>query len=210
MSRNGSIVSWPCRFLLLNDRLTPVDLIFVLAGRPERKPYGLELFRQGLAPQIVLSVGRFETRQIGALGFKTEPDLIPLAKATPPENRHFFVHITTGAARAVVCPKAKGTHSEMACLAGYLNDSSLHSIAMVSTSIHLRRVRWCCDRQDSFRGKKILYWPVPEERSSFRCRGWWCRSDHWTFLVKEYAKLCGYRFRYRGADRFMGSRAVPR
>src|ERR1035438_7158796 len=50
--------------LTRNDSVQPVDLIFVMAGRMERKHYGLELYRAGVAPQLVLSVGRFEVSKV--------------------------------------------------------------------------------------------------------------------------------------------------
>jgi hypothetical protein len=189
-----------CRNLIREDRPVPVDLIFVLAGRPERKRYGLELFRQGLAPRLIWSAGRFEVRQIAQFGPETEPELLTLARETPPRLRHFFVDLTGDRARASVRPTAgRGTYHELASLGEYLSHSPVNLIAMVSTSIHLRRVAWCCDQLSSFRGKKLIYLPVPEELSSFHCSEWWRRLDHWSYLGSEYAKLCAYRLRYRRA-----------
>jgi len=54
--------------LTRTDSVQPCDLIFVLAGRMERKPYGLELYLAGMAPRLVLSVGRFEVSRMHQLG----------------------------------------------------------------------------------------------------------------------------------------------
>ena len=55
-------------FLFQGDSPTPADVIFVLAGRHERKRHGLQLFRDGLATRLILSLGRFEVRKMGSLG----------------------------------------------------------------------------------------------------------------------------------------------
>src|SRR5215469_4373168 len=49
-------------YLDVSDSPEPSDVIFVLAGRSERKIYGLQLFNQNLAPWLILSVGRYEVR----------------------------------------------------------------------------------------------------------------------------------------------------
>jgi hypothetical protein len=188
-----------CGALIRNDQPAPVDLIFVLAGRFERKRYGLALFREGLAPRIIQSVGRFEVRKMAQLELRIDPALLSLAQATPPEQRHFFVDLERGRARALVAPDApRGTFQELASLGKYLGAAPIHALAMVSTSIHLRRVSWCCRALKFFQNKTILYLPVPEEWSSFRCQGWWLRPDHWSYVASEYLKLYLYPLRHRG------------
>jgi hypothetical protein len=186
-----------CRNLIREDRPVPVDLIFVLAGRPERKRHGLELFRQGLAPRLILSVDRFEVRPVSRFGLAIEPELLPLARETTPDRRHFFVDLQGDTARASVRPTAvRGTYRELASLAEYLSTDPIRSIAMVSTSLHLRRIAWCCEHLPFLRGKQIRYLAVPEELSTFQCRGWWRRADHWSYLTSEYLKLAFYHLRY--------------
>jgi DUF218 domain len=186
-----------CHHLIRNEPLAATDLIFVLAGRPERKRYGLELFHHGLAPRLILSVGRFEVRQVHRLGLEIEPGVLSLSRETAPKQRHFFVDIQGSPARAIVRPTAvRGTYRELASLAEYLSTVSIRSMAMVSTSIHLRRVGWCCQHLQFFRGKSVLYLAVPEEHSCFQCYGWWRRADHWSYLASEYLKLCVYPLRY--------------
>ena len=89
------------RSLLLLPRLrvwlSPVDtprkadLIFVLAGRMHRKECALELFREGLAPRILLSVGRFEIRCFSKMALPVLLDLLKLAQDVPTPPRHYFV-----------------------------------------------------------------------------------------------------------------------
>ena len=53
--------------LTREDEVRPADLIFVIAGAMERKQYGLDLFRAGVSPKLLLSVGRFEVRKMRRL-----------------------------------------------------------------------------------------------------------------------------------------------
>jgi hypothetical protein len=172
------------------------DLVVVLSGRPERKPYGLRLFREGLAPRLILSVGRFEVRQIASLGLE-DMGLRQLAQRIPADQRHFFVDFRGDSRRAVVAPlRGRGTFGELRSLVGYLNDEPLNSLAIVSTSIHLRRVRFCCLRIPFFRNKVVNYLAVPEDSSSFQHELWWKRRSDRSYVAKEYLKLCAYAVRY--------------
>lgn len=183
-------------FLVLDNPITPCDLIFVLAGLPERKSYGLKLFQQSVAPRLVLSVSRFDVRHTVPL-LTEGAELIALRDATPADERHFWIDFASGRrliSRAAV--KRTGTYGELDAIAAYLASQSLARIALVSTSIHLRRVRFCCSRIPYFQGKQIYFWAVPDEMSSFQRSGWWKSRADWLYLVSEYAKLVGYRLIY--------------
>ena len=186
-----------CDFLVKDDVPVRADLIFVLAGRPERKSFGFELYRRGLAKRLILSVGRFEVRQIAPLGLETQPDVRDLAQKTPPARRHFFVDLSENSSRAVVREGAgDGTFAELCSLGDYLCSETIDSIMVVSTSIHLRRVQFCIRRILAFSGKRLLLVPVPEGLSSFRRAEWWRDADHRRYLCAEYMKLAVYSLRF--------------
>jgi hypothetical protein len=172
-------------------------LIVVLAGRPERKPYGLELFSRGLAPRVILSVARFDVRFTAQL-MPEGRELIDLRDGLPPEQRHFWINYEFG--RTAILPaelKRTGTFGELQALAGYLAPRSPGRIAIVSTSIHLRRIRFCCSQISFFASRSTWLWAVPETKSSFQRDGWWKRRSDSSYLISEYAKLIGYRLIYR-------------
>jgi hypothetical protein len=79
--------------LTWNDSLESVDVIFVMAGRMERKQYGLELYRAGIAPRLILSVGRFEVSKMSRIEWEGFHDLVALRERTQPDDRHFFVEV---------------------------------------------------------------------------------------------------------------------
>ena len=128
------------RFLNTGAGPRKCDCIFVLAGKEERKKYGIDLWRRGYAPELILSVGRFEWRRFYSFGLPSDGGLKRLVDATPPQRRHFFVHLTQVNARAVLIDKRRlGTLTEARALAKHLRDSRIHSLMVVSSPIHMRR-----------------------------------------------------------------------
>jgi hypothetical protein len=185
-----------CDFLSTEGPVTPCDLIFVLAGLPERKSYGLELLQRDVAPRLVLSVSRFDVRQTAAL-LPEGKELITLRDQTPPEKRHFWIEFQDGRRsllRAGV--QQSGTYGELKAIGDHLASQPPATIAFISTSIHLRRVRFCCTRIPFFQGRPAYFWAVPEDMSSFRRATWWKNPADWRYLISEYAKLAGYRLMY--------------
>lgn len=118
----------------------------MLAGREFRKLYALELFRRGLSPRILLSVARFEIRPFSKLALPVPLDLLGLASRVPPPERHYFVEFEGRKVSAeLVRPRRFGTLTEMASLACWLiAHPRIQSVMLISSAIHLRRVKMCC------------------------------------------------------------------
>ncbi|HKT48969.1 MAG TPA: hypothetical protein VJV96_01665 [Candidatus Angelobacter sp.] len=172
------------------------DVILVLAGRIERKPYGLKLFQQQLASRLIVSVSRHEVRQTAQqLSFSP---LLELRDATPPNQRHFWIDCCGGQQHIVRAEgiRRSSTFWELHALARYLAPDIPQRIAIVSTSIHLRRVRLCCGKIPEFGGTDLLFLPVPESLSSFVKERWWQHLDHWSYVLSEFAKLTAYALLY--------------
>src|SRR5271157_5306720 len=96
---NSGLLNRLYDWLAASDPLQPSDVIFVLAGRECRKHFALELLREGRAPTLLLSVGRFEIRRFSNLELPTKLDLLAIASGTEPRRRHYFVNINSGAIR---------------------------------------------------------------------------------------------------------------
>jgi DUF218 domain-containing protein len=192
-----SLLKSACDHLVVRNTRCLCDLIIVLAGRPERKEYGWELFGQQLAPRLIFSVGRYEVRQTANAPTRI-PKLLELRDKTLPEHRHFWVDFfQTSRTASLAEIKKPGTFWELHALAEYLAPDVPWRIAIVSTAIHLRRVRFCCEKISAFRNSSLVFLAVPEDRSSFRQDKWWKHPDHWSYLINEYLKLAGYHLRYR-------------
>ncbi len=160
LSRSLQLV---CRFLDVGQSPAPSDCIFVLAGRHQRKLYGLDLWRRGFAPRLILSVGRFEWRKYYHLGLPSDGGLKSLVDQTPPSHRHFFVFLNRESASSSLIRRGRfGTLSEARALAEQFRNNGLESLLVVSSAIHLRRVALAFRR--AFRSKKIrlTFAAVPE------------------------------------------------
>lgn len=177
-----------------SDAAIPADMIFTLAGRQTRKVYALDLYSQGLAPILLLSVGRFEIRRVGQLPLPGPAvDLPSLAAPVPPRKRHYFVALEPGATTATRIHRGLlGTWSEMSALAKWLQQRpGVNSLVVISSAFHLRRVRLCAGALLP-PGLAIRYLGVPQDGFVNRSE-WWgdrrTRSD----VLKEYPKLLVYR-----------------
>jgi len=134
------------KWLSCVDPLDRADAIFVLAGRENRKLYGLELFRQGLAPKILFSVGRFEIRRFSKMELPVPLDLLRIAADVPASKRHYFTLFDDGKVQVdYVQPGRFGTLTEIHALARWLDaNPQINSLLIVSAGTHLRRLRLCC------------------------------------------------------------------
>ena len=130
------------------DPPAPAEAIFVLAGRKSRKVYAIELFEQGMAPRLLFSVGRFEIRRFPDLGLPQTIDLLQMAQNIPPPQRHFFVLFEDQQFTVHRIPlRGLGTLSEIDALADWLlAHLEISSLLVVSSRLHLRRLRICCRR----------------------------------------------------------------
>ncbi len=169
------------------------DLIFALAGRQSRKVYALELFRQGVGNNLLLSVGRFEIRNFARLSWPAEIDLGRVATATPAAMRHYFVSVESGKSEVELISRGRfGTLSEIRALSAWLQKRPhIRSLVIVSSGPHLRRVRACC-RAVLPEGVQLRFLATPND-------GWLTRGDWWRnayarrLVMKEVGKLFVYR-----------------
>ena len=190
----GWLDSWFYGGLIRTDSPEPVDLIVVLAGRMERKRYGLELFRAGLAPRLLLSVGRFEVSRMHTLGVAGIGGLTALRDQTPPDERNFFVEMDATGVRIEKSNLPRcSTYGEILSLRTFLAKRQLLRVMVISTDVHLRRAALVVDQVFRDMPIEFLYCPVPSRFGFLDRTGWWKRMDERHFVVKEFVKLAGYR-----------------
>jgi hypothetical protein len=141
--------SWLRTWLKRADTLVDADLIFVLAGRPYRKVFGLQLFRESHAPRLILSVARFEIRRFKDLPLPEPLDLLPIAGQLAPPERHFFViwdFVRNTRTIERIHTRRYGTLREIEALAKYLEGNrGVKSVLVLTSGLHVRRVRMCCN-----------------------------------------------------------------
>jgi uncharacterized SAM-binding protein YcdF (DUF218 family) len=170
------------------------DCIFVLAGRQERKVFGIELWQKGYAPQLILSVGRFEWRKYYELGLASDGGLRAMVDRTLPAQRHFFVSIDGKGARCQWVPPGRfGTWREAQGLAALLKQGEVRSLMVISDAVHLRRAALALRR--ALRRERVKLIPVAadSDRSLVERRSWWKQPESRSRVLKELFKLVAYR-----------------
>lgn len=182
------------RFLDIQSPPQKCDCIFVLAGRQERKVFGIDLWRRGYAPELILSVARFEWRRFYTLGLPADGGLRQLVDTTPPVERHFFVRLRDSQAKAILIPRGRlGTMTEGRELAMLLRQGSIRSLMVVSTSIHLRRTALVFHRAFRGNGIDLAFVAVPEDLSSIRRSDLDALKEARAAIWEEFRKYCYYR-----------------
>jgi hypothetical protein len=186
----------------LLDRSTPpapCDALFVFAGRPERAPYAVELWRAGMAPVLVVSVGRYEWRRFPDLGLPSDGGLRDLVERTPPSRRHFQVVLDKRGARAEWMPRGRfGTLAEARALVRLARERGWRSVQAITCAAHSRRVLLALGRMSRGTDLRFAVTAVPETRSAVRRGSWW-RDPHGPSLVLgEWIKLSTYWLLARG------------
>lgn len=187
-------------WLAISDAPQTSDLIFVLAGREGRKHFGLQMFAEGWASTLLLSVGRFEIR--GFAEYKLPgTNLVAQASSVPPQRRHFFVAAQETDVQAELIPWHRlGTWREIRALAEWLRcHKTIQTLMIISSGFHLRRVRWCC-RKLLPKDITASFLAVPSELPSFERSQWWRNATSRNLVLLEVTKLVLYPFVCMGRE----------
>jgi hypothetical protein len=184
--------------LAICQAASPADLIFVLAGLPERKRYGWELFQQGLAPVLLLSVARSEARFLSArAGIPDDGNIISLLPICPDQGNHIFLWFDRGGVRPEVIRLPElNTFGEIWALSTLSQRHRLRHVLILSTAIHLRRIRYAVHKSFGSTAAQISYLGVPEDASICRGHRWWSRRSDARLVIGEWIKLAGYHVKY--------------
>ena len=184
------------------DRSTPPepsDAVFCFAGQPDRAPYAIELWRAGIAPVLVVSVGRFEWRRFLGLGLASDGGLRDLVERTPPSKRHFLVVVDHAGARAEWMPRGRfGTLAEAREIARLARTRGWHSLTAVTAAAHSRRALLSLRRTCSGISVRVAVAGVPESRSVTPRDSWWRDRAGRRLVLGEWIKLPVYALLARG------------
>jgi uncharacterized SAM-binding protein YcdF (DUF218 family) len=181
-------------FLNIGTAPKQADCIFVLAGRQERKVFGIRLWQQGYAPQLILSVGRFEWRKFYQLDLPRDGGLKAMVDEIPPVRRHFFVRVNQHSASCRwVQPGRLGTWREARAVAELFENDPIQSLMVISDAVHLRRTAVAFRRAFHGRGLQLVFVAtegliIPAQRET-----WWRKPESRSFVVKELFKYLVYR-----------------
>jgi hypothetical protein len=153
-------------FLDVGKSPHPADCIFVLSGKAGRKDHGIQLWRVGYSPQLILSIGRQEWRDSNNQETKSDDKLELFGLQIPEEGQHFLIRLDQ---QETFCEQVSigflETFSEARVIAKYIRDLSIRSLLVVSSPIHTRRVSLAFRRVFRKSGIRLIFVAAPEKIS---------------------------------------------
>jgi uncharacterized SAM-binding protein YcdF (DUF218 family) len=174
--------------LVVNDPLQPADIIFVLNGDYNTRPFwASELYEQGLAHIIIIARSEMlPAEKLGLVPNDTDVSIGVMKKlGVPPE-------------KIVVLPVVGGvtsTFDEAIALRQYIESHNIHSLILLTSAFHTRRAKWIFDRE--LAGLPITLAVVAVPHYGFDQTNWWQSEDGLITLNNEYIKLAYYFLKYR-------------
>jgi uncharacterized SAM-binding protein YcdF (DUF218 family) len=182
------ILTGAARLLIVNDPPAQADIIFLLNGDFNTRPFrAAELYKQGAAPLVVIArCEDYPAVRAGVIPNDTDVSLAILKKQGVP------------AAKIVVLPFPGGvtsTFDEARALAQYASEEGLQRVVIVTSEFHSRRSRWIFERELAGLGVSLSMSAVPN--GSYSAGNWWQNEDGLIALNNEYIKLFFYFVKYR-------------
>jgi uncharacterized SAM-binding protein YcdF (DUF218 family) len=174
-------------FLILDEPLQPADALIVLAGmRVERWLEAAELYREGLAPAIVLSQGIVEPAEtrLRARGirFPAQTDLVKDA----------LVQMGIPAPAISTFPQTVDNTAEEALRAREAAErNGWKSLIVVTSKYHTRRSRYAFERE--LKGTGITVQVRGSRFDEIQPDRWWKSRSDFRSVVSELQKLAAYR-----------------
>lgn len=171
-------------YLHVEDSLRPSDLMVLLGGENESRPfYAAELYRRSLAPRILLP--RIQPKPYEEMGIApSEAEIakkILLAKGVPEK------------AIVTLDREVESTYEEGQALREYLTVHPARRIIVVTSGYHARRARWVMTRALGDEVEVLVAaappWRFEEDR-------WWEDEDGVVTYFEEYLKFLYYLIKY--------------
>ena len=183
----SQILTGVADYLIIDDRLQPADVIFLLNSEFDTRPFrAAELYKQGLAPVIVIA--RAENSRAVELGLVPNDTVISVG---------VMEKLGVPPGKIVVLPFAGGvtsTFDEAAVFRQYAEANRIQRIILVTSAFHTRRARWIFEK--TLAGVPVTLEMAAVPYAGFDQTDWWKNEDGLIRLNNEYIKLFLYFFKY--------------
>lgn len=179
------------RYLIVDRPLQAADAIVVLGGsRVERWLEAVDLYKEKIAPQLLLSPGPVEAAEVTlrerGINFPREADLA----------RDAIVQLGVPSAAVHVIPGTMdNTAQEAAATRDMVRQHGWTSLIVVTSKFHTRRSLYAFEREFKGTGVKIQVRPTRYDEA--RADGWWKRRADFRSVTSELQKLLAYRLGLR-------------
>ena len=183
------LLASPAVYLRIEDPLRPADLIAVMPSGWEGVDYGIELYKQGYAPKLMLIGGYpFEFLQKDGPSFRVvriDWELVARAialEAGVPDD-------------AILTRGGSSTYEQARQFVELAEASQLNTVIIVTDDVHSRRISWSVAKFPASAKLALIYSPVPRSiylpQEQFEADQWWADEESAKQVFAEYVKL-GY------------------
>ena len=174
--------------LIVNDPPQPADIIFLLNGDYNTRPFrAAELYEQKLAPLVVIAHSEDTPAvKLGLIPNDTDISVSVLKKKGVPDEKIVVLSWPGG---------VTSTFDEAAALHQYVNMTDISRVILVTSEFHSRRAKWIFARELS--GLRVTLEMAAVPYSTFDKTNWWKNENGLITLNNEYIKLFYYFFKYR-------------
>jgi len=176
-------------FLVVNDYEKPADIIFVLNGDVNTRPFmAQKLFAEGLAPLIVIPQAEdTPTVELGLYPNTTQVAVQVLAELKVPAENILVLPFAEGEG-------ATSTRDEALILRQYLEEENFNRVIVVSSAFHTRRTKWMFDKV--LNGVAVDLTLAAAPYPSFDESNWWKNEGGFLTFFNEYLKIIYYVMSY--------------
>lgn len=161
-------------FLVVDEKPLTSDVIIVLSGGEGRLEKGVQLYKEGYAPYILLTNGSVENLYKRALKLGVPNDFILME-----------VKSDSTLDNAIFSKEVMVNHK-------------FRSAIVVSSNSHMRRVKILYDK--TFRNSDIRLTYVAGEMNAYNPKRWWVDESNRDITFREYIKLVGNLFGFHGSE----------
>jgi len=175
------------RFLVTQDKLEPADLIYLLNGDPNLRPFrAAELYHRALAP--VVAIARAGDSPMVTLGLQANTTDMCIGVLTK-------LGVPSADIVQLKSPGGVGsTFDEAQMLRSYMRQHSLHTVIVVTSAFHTRRSGWIFRRVLRDTPAHVMMSPIEDRK--YTVSNWWRKEDGQIAVNDEYVKLGWYMLRY--------------
>ena len=163
------------RFLIVRDRIEPVDMIIVISGdtNGERVDQAVDLFKQGYADKLLMSGGPLSWKLTAASWMRKQA----VAKGVP--------------WRAILIEdRSESTRDNALFSLPIARKNKVRSLILVTSPTHSRRAKRVFKKVFAKEKIRVLSYPVLQ--SDFKVGRWWTRHEDTQAVMSEYFTLVYY------------------
>lgn len=162
-----------------------VDVVYMLGGSPyDRGLRVIELFNEGFTEKVVCSGANLHS-SLKAFGIElSESDL----------SKRFLLMNGIPEEAVIAANTGTSTYEESVEALAYCRKNNLSHLGVVSSSYHMRRVRWIFNKTFENSGIEVSYFSA--KSPDYEPDRWWRSENGFLIFFNETLKLGYYRLMY--------------